>query len=174
MDNDTVTDQRAPHRREVDADVSFEFLEKLGVLAWQGITSPQDPVLLKIMADRGYTYNDVCTISPEKMVGYDEKIRMFYKEHIHLDEEIRYCVEGSGYFDIRDKEDQWVRIAIEQGDLIIVPEGLYHRFTCDEKNYIQAMRLFVGEPVWTPYNRDEIDDSNASRQKYIQSFVAQH
>lgn len=171
MDDDLVTDQRAPHRRATDADVSFEYLQELGILAWSGITSPEDATLQKIKADRGYTYNDVCTISPDKLPDYDNKIKMFYREHIHLDEEIRYCVEGSGYFDIRDKKDQWIRIYIEEGDLIIVPEGIYHRFTCDEKNYIKAMRLFVGEPVWTPYNRDEIDDStHPSREKYRANF----
>ena len=132
---------------------------------------------------------------------YEEKIKNFYKEHIHygesvaqsdlsllrtmhvyilclinyiiflLDEEIRYCMDGSGYFDVRDKENKWIRISLQKGDLIVLPEGIYHRFTCDSSDYIQAMRLFVGEPIWTPYNRDEIDDKkNASRQKYVATF----
>ena len=30
----------------------------------------------------------------------------------------------------------------------------------------------MGEPVWTPYNRDEIDEKrNASRLKYVNSFL---
>ena len=93
-------------------------------------------------------------------------------EHIHTDEEIRYCLEGSGYFDVRDKQDKWIRIHLEAGDMIVLPEGIYHRFTCDSGNYIKAMRLFVGEPVWTPYNRKDIDENNPSRIKYNQLITA--
>lgn len=34
----------------------------------------------------------------------------------------------------------------------------------------QAMRLFVGAPVWTPLNRPQ--EENASRAKYLQQFAA--
>lgn len=33
------------------------------------------------------------------------------------------------------------------------------------------MRLFVGEPVWTPYNRDVVPEDHPSRVKYIEHFV---
>lgn len=35
------------------------------------------------------------------------------------------------------------------------------------------MRLFVGEPVWTPYNRDDIDElKDMSRNKYVDTFLS--
>lgn len=171
MDNEDAVDQREPHRQVPNKECSLEKLVELGVLHWSGITSPEDDNLMKIRQDRGYTYTDMVFVTPAKLPDYENKIKSFYREHIHYDEEIRYCVDGSGYFDVRDENNDWIRISVGPGDMIILPEGIYHRFTNDSKDYMQALRLFVGEPVWTPYNRDEIDEmKNNSRLKYEQTF----
>ena len=85
----------------------------------------------KVREDRGYNYEDV--VEPSKAPNYEELIKNFFQEHIHTDEEVRYVEAGSGYFDVRDNEDKWVRIESLPGDLIILPAGIYHRFTLDKK-----------------------------------------
>ena len=141
-------------------------------------------------------------MSPEFLPNYEATLAKFYEEHLHADEEIRYLLDGSGmniptcctispffvtgYFDVRDESDRWIRIAMKKGDMIVLPAGIYHRFTLDENNKgtvwicatrdgtkiikaSQAMRLFVGEPVWTPYARP--CDEHPAREDYVTRFV---
>ena len=155
--DDSTEDQRKPHRRNPPEYVSEEKLAALGVAHWvlDADNYETDLQLKQIRKERGYNYEDIIEVSPERLPNYEIKIKNFFEEHIHTDEEIRYCLNGSGYFDVRDPEDRWIRISVQKGDMLVLPAGCYHRFTLDESIYIKAMRLFVGEPIWTPYNRPQ-------------------
>jgi len=39
---------------------------------------------------------DLIEVSPQKLPNYEQKIKSFFEEHIHSDEEIRFILGGSG------------------------------------------------------------------------------
>jgi len=184
MPDGDCEDQKKPNKREPNVPVSVKELQDLGICYWKvppdGYSYPKisvpwdpkdatDPRLAKIRDDRGYSYADIITVHPDTLPEYEKKVTAFFEEHIHDAEEIRYIVGGSGFFDVRNKKDEWVRIHIKAGDLMTLPEGIYHRFTVDEADMIHAMRLFIGVPVWTPINRPCED--HESRKKFVEEYL---
>ncbi|ORY07491.1 1,2-dihydroxy-3-keto-5-methylthiopentene dioxygenase 3 [Basidiobolus meristosporus CBS 931.73] len=167
-DTNSQADPREAHQLNPNQPVSLETLKEAGVLYWRLAGEEGRQQLEKIAEERQYKNRDVVTISPDKLPNYEEKIKMFFEEHLHEDEEIRYILEGSGYFDIRDTSDKWIRIAMEAGDMIVLPAGIYHRFCSDTKDFIVAMRLFQEEPKWTAINRPAED--NPYRMSYLKSI----
>ncbi|KAF2720591.1 1,2-dihydroxy-3-keto-5-methylthiopentene dioxygenase [Polychaeton citri CBS 116435] len=158
-------DQREPHDSGRPVDPAY--LSSLGIVHYE---LPDDlDAVNKLAAEREYKNRDQIEISPTLLPGYEEKVKNFFHEHLHEDEEIRYILAGGGYFDVRSKDDDWVRIRLEKGDLMIMPPGIYHRFTTDSNNYTKALRLFKDEPKWTPLQRGEETDANQFRKAYLHS-----
>jgi len=183
--SEDLEDQKKPNKKNPNEPLSVEALRRLGINYWKldadAYTYPKlavpwnpadavDPELSQLRDDRGYSYADIITVHPDTLPEYEKKVKSFFEEHIHDAEEIRYVLGGSGYFDVRDLNDKWIRIHVKKGDLMTLPEGIYHRFTVDEDDMIHAMRLFIGEPVWTPFNRP--CDDHDSRKKYVAEYVS--
>jgi len=123
-------DQREPH--DSGRAVSEDKLASLGVLYYH---CPTIEAVDKLASERGYKNRDQVCVSPATMGDvYEEKVKMFFAEHLHEDEEIRYILDGEGYFDVRGQEDEWIRICLNKDDLIVLPAGIYHRFTTNEQN----------------------------------------
>jgi len=115
--DDIPGDQRLPH--DSGKPVSDEILKAIGVLHWHIPTDEQSQID-NIAEERSYKNRDTITITKESLGDqYEAKLKIFFEEyaklpqaisklsndirHMHEDEEIRYILEGSGFFDVRGK-----------------------------------------------------------------------
>ncbi|KAF8626306.1 hypothetical protein AX15_004976 [Amanita polypyramis BW_CC] len=167
--DDLPGDQRLPHDYVPTRPVSADALKTLGVSYWSILVEGYEREIDLIAKEREYKNRDIVNISKEGLGdAYEEKIRGFFQEHLHEDEEIRYILSGSGFFDVRETtSDAWIRIAVVPGDLLVLPAGIYHRFSLDQLDNIRALRLFKDEPRWIPYNRSAETDANPYRIDYL-------
>ncbi|KAI0295049.1 1,2-dihydroxy-3-keto-5-methylthiopentene dioxygenase [Multifurca ochricompacta] len=166
-------DQRLQHNSGKSADL--DDLRELGVLHWTiplDIPGGWEAKIDEVAAQQGYKNRDTMNVTKEGLGElYESKLKSFFEEHMHEDEEIRYILSGSGFFDIREHpSDEWIRIHVLPGDLLVLPAGIYHRFTLDELNQIKALRLFKEEPKWIPYVRGPETEANPYRVNYINSL----
>ena len=135
---DEIENQFAPNKLEPNVPISVAELRTIGICYWKmdaesyeypvkavpwDPKDATDPKLQQIRDDRGYNYADIITVHPDHLPEFEKKLKSFFEEHIHDAEEIRYIVGGSGYFDVRDLNDRWIRIHIKKGDLMTLPEG---------------------------------------------------
>lgn len=105
-----------------------------------------------LKAERGYIEQDVVALAPDTP-NLDAICAKFADEHLHDDDEVRFVLEGEGIFDIRSRDDRWMRVVVEPGDLIVVPAGRHHRFLLTEAKRIRCVRLFKDTSGWVPHYR---------------------
>lgn len=166
--NDTPEDFTDAHNS--GEPVSLEELAKIGVI-YRKVDLEDE--LNRIAKERNYKNRDEVLLSVNSFAdldAYNAKMAQFYHEHFHEDEEIRYIVDGEGYFDVRNANDRWIRTHLTAHDLLILPAGIYHRFTLtSEKKQVTAVRLFQDEPKWEAINR-ELNKESVARQQYLTSI----
>ncbi len=110
------------------------------------------PALDALARERGYVEQDIVELGPQTE-DLEAICAKFVGEHHHTDDEVRFVLAGAGIFDIRDESDRWMRVTVEAGDLIVVPQERYHRFTLTDAKQIRCVRLFKDRGGWVPHYR---------------------
>jgi 1,2-dihydroxy-3-keto-5-methylthiopentene dioxygenase len=110
------------------------------------------PALDRLKAERGYLEQDIIELAPDTE-NLEQICAKFTLEHLHTDDEVRYVLEGEGIFDIRSAGDRWMRVTLQQGDLLVVPAHLHHRFLLTPRKHIRCVRLFKDSAGWVPHYR---------------------
>ena len=172
LESSTNAHHRKPQNNE---EINLKTLENFGIfyqkldLGTHDTYDENNPALSDYRKNNDYQFADILTVSKECLKNYDETLKCFYNEHFHPDDESRYVLEGAGYFDVRNENDEWIRVRIEKGDLITLPAGMYHRFALDEdQQFLKTVRMFVSEAMWTPIYRPNKD--HFIRKEYLKKY----
>ncbi|MES2588657.1 MAG: cupin domain-containing protein [Bacteroidota bacterium] len=110
------------------------------------------------MKNGGYLTADVISIN--KLTENYEAIRnKFLAEHTHSEDEIRFFVDGQGFFWFNLENETIFNLLCEKGDLISVPAGTKHWFDAGETNpFVKAIRIFIDMSGWIPeYTGSEVE-----------------
>ncbi|XP_030748928.1 1,2-dihydroxy-3-keto-5-methylthiopentene dioxygenase-like [Sitophilus oryzae] len=112
-----------------------------------------DPLLKNLIEQRdNHNINKVEGLDDTDLINHNT-------EHFHEHDEFRLVIHGSGYFDVRDKYDEWIRIEMIPGDLIVIPGGCYHRFVVEGKVEEYKGLRFLKDYGYKAFNRpnDELE-----------------
>jgi len=110
------------------------------------ILAAYDADIRKLADQGGYKSFDVIRMTPDNPKREELRAK-FLDEHIHVDDEVRFFVEGSGMFYLH-AGGRVHMLLCEAGDLIKVPAGLKHWFDMGPAPRFCAIRLFTTPEGW--------------------------
>ncbi|MCS6822150.1 MAG: cupin domain-containing protein [Microscillaceae bacterium] len=115
-------------------------------------------VLYPYMEKNGYKTADVININANTP-NYEAIRNKFLSEHRHTEDEVRFFVEGQGYFWFNLEGSPVFNVLCQAGDLISVPANTKHWFDAGKENpHVKAIRIFSDTSGWVPhYTESGID-----------------
>lgn len=106
--------------------------------------------LIPYMKNKGFSSADVVNITKE--TGDLLEIRQkFLKEHTHQENEVRFFVDGSGFFWFHFEDGVVARLKCVKGDFLSVPKDYKHWFDMAPDYFVKAIRIFSNKEGWIPY-----------------------
>ena len=103
----------------------------------------------ELKSSQNYTTRDLIVLN-DSIPGLDEMLAKFCKIHYHTDDEVRFILDGKGYFGFVDKNEEQFMVEITAGDYINVPANAEHWFILGDDKRIKAVRYFIDSSGWTP------------------------
>lgn len=152
-------------RRPNAPKVTLQALRELGIIYFR-INLNDFSVVNQIVKERLYKHTDELRVS--QTMKDEQFLERWFQEHFNEDEQIRLVTDGSCFYDVRSKQDTWIRIHAQAGDLLVFSAGLYHRGTLDENDFVQMLRVFRDAQRFAPlFRSDKRSDAHPARLQYL-------
>jgi len=106
-----------------------------------------DPHFDELKQNRPYTARDLVVLH-ESQPDFDELTASFRRPHSHADDEVRYILDGLGYFGLIDGRGRQLLLKVVPGEYINVPAGVEHWFELGAGKRVKAVRYFTEATGW--------------------------
>lgn len=113
------------------------------------VLAAYDAALAPYMQSNGYQTADVIVVHAETP-GLDAIRNKFLREHTHDEDEVRFFVDGKGWFWFNANGEVF-HVECGAGDLLSVPAGTPHWFDLGPEPYVKAIRIFIDASGWVPH-----------------------
>lgn len=118
------------------------------------VLAAYDHALKPYMASCGYQTADVISVHPQTP-NLPEIRAKFLREHTHTEDEVRFFVEGQGYFWFNLEGDEPIFcVKCVSGDLLSVPANVKHWFDLGPVPQVKTIRVFTDAAGWIPHYTD--------------------
>ena len=100
----------------------------------------------RLKAECGFTVADVVKLTPDNLQRNEFRLK-FLSEHVHVEDEVRFFVEGKGLFYLHIEGKIYI-VLCQKNDLISVPDGTTHWFDMGPEPSFTCIRLFSNPNGW--------------------------
>ncbi len=97
----------------------------------------------------GYEARDLIVLH-EDIPDLSLALAKFADIHYHEDDEVRYILDGAGYFGFVTATGDQMLLKVGPGDYINVPARTEHWFVMGDSPRIKAVRYFIDKEGWVP------------------------
>lgn len=123
----------------------------------QALSAEEQDELLSLVDHRfrslqeefGYEARDLIVLH-EDIPDLAGALAKFADIHYHEDDEVRYILDGAGYFGFVTATGDQMLLKVASGDYINVPARTEHWFVMRDSPRIKAVRYFIDKEGWVP------------------------
>ncbi len=121
--------------------------------------------LKPFMAKGGYAVADVINVH-QRTPNLHALRANFLREHTHVEDEIRFFVDGEILFWFNTGEYVF-SVKCSRGELLGIPAHMKHWSDLGERPFIKAIRIFKDKSGWVPYYTESGVDEQYNPQYHV-------
>uniref|UniRef100_A0A914QTW7 Uncharacterized protein n=1 Tax=Panagrolaimus davidi TaxID=227884 RepID=A0A914QTW7_9BILA len=137
-------DRRMPHHHYPPKHLTIDQLHKFAGVTHYKVDLSDLAATKKRLTNIRQSKNKVASdilIIDENVRDFEKLCDTLYEPAQKKEDEVFMILDGSMYYDIEYEEEEWIRIYLERGDLIVIPKGKPFRSTVTSKNFAKIQRF---------------------------------